>query len=90
MPLHYDITIFKMITMATIIVMMVIKKKNIYIYILPALHYFEARKIYCYCKSCNHARVTTAEVENLQETMRLYPGFWLVNGDPIRPSVIWP
>ena len=32
--------------------------------------FFETRKIYCHCESCNLARVTTAEVENLQETGR--------------------
>ena len=40
-------------------------------------------------ESCNHARVTTAEVENLQETVRLCPGFLSFNGDPIRRSVVW-
>ena len=40
--------------------------------------------------SCNRAEVTTAEVQNSQETGRLCPGFLLVKGDPIRQSVIWP
>ena len=41
--------------------------------------------------SANHAPgVTSLEVEISQETRCLCSGFLLVNGDPIRQSVIWP
>jgi len=40
-------------------------------------------------KLSNRAGVKTALAENSQETGRLCPGFLLVNGDPIRQSVIW-
>ena len=54
------------------------------------LIFFRQEKSTAIVNLANHARVTTAEVGNSQETGRLYPGFLLVNGDSIRESVIRP